>query len=86
MKICQPLSAYVKSVPPVDNEIEGRNVKPLGRVLIGAGMLDILAAESIDHDGPRPKAVMSAVDASYGKYIANTNDCHLCHGPEFSWW
>lgn len=73
--------AYVKSRPPVDNDLSGKNIKFPGRLLLGVGVLDILAAESIDHSGPRPVAQEAMVNAAYGKYIANTADCHACHGP-----
>lgn len=76
--------AYVKSVPPVDKEFEDKNIKLMGRLLIGAGAMNILAAESIDHGGSRPESAPSAVDAAYGKYVAFTGDCHNCHGPNLA--
>ena len=72
--------AYVQSVPPVDNDLGGKELGLLGRVLVGAGALDVLAAEHIDHNGPRPADAQQAVSAGYGEYIANTTDCRSCHG------
>ena len=72
--------AYVKSVPPVDNRLDDKNVGFMGRVLLGAGALDILSAEAIDHTGTRPTAQTPTVNAAYGEYIANTGDCQSCHG------
>jgi len=76
--------AYVKSMPPVDNEIGEKDVGLMGRLLIGAGALDILAAESIDHTGPRPTAQTQTINAPYGEYLANTGDCRSCHGPDLT--
>jgi len=76
--------AYVKSVPSVDNDLGDKNIKLVGRLLIGAGMMDILGAESIDHASPLPEAQEPMVNATYGKYVANTADCHACHGPSLA--
>ena len=76
--------AYVKSIPPVDNDPGEKEVKLVGRLLLGAGMLDILAAESIDHTAPLPAAQEQQVNAAYGAYLANTGDCRQCHGPDLA--
>ncbi|GIV78969.1 MAG: hypothetical protein KatS3mg050_3363 [Litorilinea sp.] len=73
--------AYLRSAPPVDNDLGERTLGLLGRVLVGAGVLNVLAAERIDHDGPRPVAPPQQVDAAYGEYVANISDCRSCHGP-----
>ncbi len=62
----------------------GRNIKPMGRILIAAGAFDVLAAEKLDHAGPRPPAPERSVTAEYGEYLVNTRDCRLCHGPTLS--
>ncbi len=78
--------AYVKNASPVDNDRGERNLsKPMGRILMTIGALDILTAESIDHTGPRPaNAPEQAVTADYGEYLVNTGDCRLCHGDALS--
>ncbi len=48
------LIAYVKGVPPVDQEIPERRVLPLGRILVALGVFDsesipFIPAELIDH-------------------------------------
>lgn len=73
--------AYVRSVPPVENELGGKDLTVLGKALVGAGVLDVLAAEHIDHTGPRPAAPAQQVDATYGEYLVNVSDCRNCHGP-----
>lgn len=76
--------AYLQSTAPVDKNVGERQLGPLGRMLVGAGMLDVLAAEHVDHEAARPVTPMQAVSAEYGAYIANTNDCRNCHGPDLA--
>ncbi|RME11092.1 MAG: hypothetical protein D6802_07650 [Ardenticatenia bacterium] len=76
--------AYVKSVPAVNNTPGEVNIKPMGRILLALGVLDVLAANRIDHDAPRPPAPPRAVTAEYGEYLVNTNDCRACHGPDLT--
>ncbi len=77
------LIAYIKSAPPVDNDPGQRNIKPVGRILLAAGALD-LAANRIEHDAPRPPAPPRGATAEYGEYLVNIGDCRLCHGPALS--
>jgi len=73
--------AYVRSAPPVDSDPGQAAFGPLGLVMVGAGVMDVLSAEAIDHDGPRPVYDDSA---SYGEYLINTSDCRSCHGEDLS--
>lgn len=73
--------AYVRSVPPVDNDPGQGAFGPLGLVMVGAGMMDVLSAEVIVHDGVRP---VYSNNASYGEYLINTSDCRSCHGEDLS--
>jgi mono/diheme cytochrome c family protein len=73
--------AYLQSVPPVDNNLGDKALGLMGRALVGAGVLDVLAVEKIDHTAPRPAAPVQQVDATYGEYLVNTSDCRSCHGP-----
>ena len=75
--------AYIKSIPPVDNEPPSLTLSLLPRLMFLAGQMDFLVpAELIDHDGPRPAAPARGVTAEYGQYLAGL--CTLCHGPGFS--
>ena len=75
--------AYVKSVPPVDHKVKPRYFTPLARILLAAGVLGKLPAESVSHDvhvtGPE-----RGVSADYGKYLVDTNDCRVCHGQNLN--
>lgn len=76
------LIAYLKALPAVDNEIPEHTLRPLGRVLFLAGQLDLVPAELVDHDGPRPHSPPVGVTVAYGEYMAV--GCTGCHGPGFS--
>ena len=80
------LVAYLKSLPPLDNEQPKTELGPLGRVMMTLGQLppeltrpDVTV---IDHDGPRPVAPEPGVTVEYGEYLART--CALCHGSHFN--
>ncbi len=76
------LIAYLKSLPPVDNELPPSTIGPLGRVLLVTGGLSALPAEAIDHSAPHLAAVDRTVSVEYGAYLAAT--CTGCHGQSLS--
>ena len=79
------LIAYLKSLPPIDNEMPKTDLGPLGRVMLALGQLPPEIEPnviSIDHNAPRPVAPQPGVTLEYGKYLART--CALCHGPNFN--
>lgn len=79
------LIAYLKSLPPIDNEMPETELGPLGRVMLALGQLPpeiVPNVISIDHDGPRPIPPEPGVTAEYGQYLAYT--CIICHGQELN--
>jgi cytochrome c553 len=79
------LIAYLKSLPPVDNEMPKTDLEPLGRVMLTLGQLPpeiVPNVTVIDHYGPRPVAPEPGVTVEYGKYLALT--CTLCHGENLN--
>jgi mono/diheme cytochrome c family protein len=79
------LIAYLKSLPPVDNEMPPTNLGPLGRVMLALGQLPesvISDVTVIDHDAARPVASEPGVTVEYGEYLANT--CTSCHGSNLN--
>lgn len=76
--------AYVKSVPPVNRESAHTTVRPLGRILIGAGLLPPPPASLINHAGPWVAVMKPAASIEYGRYLAMTNGCIGCHGAGLS--
>ena len=71
--------AYIKSLPPADNELPSTTAGPLVRLLV---LLEenLLPAQVIDHDAPFPSMPAPGVTAEYGKYLAVA--CTACHGDD----
>ncbi len=76
------LVAYLKTVPPVDNELPERRIGPLGRVMVALGQFPRPVATMIDHDAPRPAAPEPSVTVEYGEYLGHT--CTVCHGARLN--
>jgi mono/diheme cytochrome c family protein len=74
------LLAYIKQLPPVDNEIPEQKLGPIGRVILLSGGL--LQAEEIDHTMPLRETPMAGVTVEYGHYLATT--CLGCHGEDYT--
>lgn len=56
---------------------------PLARILLAAGMLGQLPAEAVSHE-VHVTAPEQGVSVEYGKYLVDTNDCRVCHGPDLN--
>jgi cytochrome c553 len=78
------LIAYVKSVPPVDNELPDTDVRPLGRALLAAGQLPPMPADLIDRTVHPPVTMSATANVAYGHYLATVAGCMSCHGAGLS--
>jgi mono/diheme cytochrome c family protein len=78
------LIAYIRSLPPIDSQLPPSEIRPLGQILLAAGLLPSFAAELIDHEAKRETAPPAGVTAEYGRYLAMTGGCTGCHGPGLS--
>ena len=69
--------AYLKSLPPVDNEVPESKAGPIGRIF---ALLDpsLFSVQLIDHAAPRAPAPSPGVTEEYGAYLAT--GCTVCHG------
>ena len=76
------LIAYLKTLPPVDNELPASSVGPLGKLLFVAGKMPLVPAELVDHSANHPDAPTAGVTVEYGRYL--TTGCVSCHGRDFS--
>lgn len=77
--------AYLKTLPPVDQEWAPKQFTFLGMMLTGMGAFDnFVGAELIDQSGPRPVAPAIGVTKEYGEYLVRLNGCRHCHGPQLS--
>jgi mono/diheme cytochrome c family protein len=74
--------AYLRQVPPVNNQQPENSGGPLGRILFLTGMLPLLPAELVDHEAVRPPAPPIGVSVEYGAYLGR--GCNGCHGPELA--
>ena len=73
--------AYLKTLPPVDNELDESALAPLGRIIaVFDGSL--LPATQIDHDAPRAPSPAAGVTTEYGEYLGEI--CTICHGERLS--
>ena len=75
--------AYLKTIPPVDHQTNGFEIKPLGYILMAAGMFGNLPVEDADHannvTAPEP-----GVTVEYGEYRLTISDCRGCHGEDLA--
>lgn len=75
--------AYLKTAPPVDNELPEPSLSLPGRILLAAGLFgQPFPAEYIDHSQPFPDMPAIAADLSYGAYLGQL--CKSCHGPDLA--
>ena len=80
------LIAYIKSLPPVDQEIREPSFNILGKALIATGMFGevFLPAEIIDHNARPGQFPTVGGTPAYGEYLVNVSSCKDCHGTELS--
>jgi mono/diheme cytochrome c family protein len=73
--------AYLKTLPPRDNQLPPLEVGPLARIFILQDP-SLVPAQVIDHTGPRPAAPEPGVTVEYGQYL--THFCRPCHGENLA--
>ncbi len=75
--------AYIRSLPPVDNEVPGPKIGPMGYFLALAepGMVP---AALFDHTEPPTAAVEPGVSVEYGGYLVALGTCRDCHGEHLN--
>lgn len=77
--------AYLKTVPPVENNLPEPELTLMGRVLLAAGMFgDVFPAEVIDHNQPFPTMPEIGANIAYGEYLAAATGCTSCHGENLA--
>lgn len=77
--------AYLKSVSPVDREWPEPQFAPLGKILVGAGVMgNVIEAETIDLKASRPASPVEGVTPEYGDYLTRVSGCRLCHGEDLA--
>ncbi len=78
--------AYLKTVPPVNNEMPETAMSPMGKVLFAAGVFGSpdLAADTINRKMDRPKTVVAGASMQYGEYMVRLEGCQDCHGKDYT--
>lgn len=76
--------AYLRSVPPVDNELPRSKVGPIGRVAAVTQTAKFIPALGIDHAAPFAAPVAPGPTAEYGRYLATVGGCTYCHRADLS--
>ncbi len=74
--------AYVRSVPPVDNELPATRLGPIGRVILTLSPEGFMAARVVNHTAPLPPDVPPGPTVEYGKYLGDIGGCTACHYPD----
>ena len=75
--------AYLKTLPPVENETPKRTIGPLGRLLAALGKFPPTEAAEIDHQAARPVTPEPGVTVAYGEYLT-LSSCSACHGESLN--
>lgn len=75
------LVAYIKTMPPVDNETKPRNLSFIAYVMAGAGQVGQTPYQMIDQAAAHTASVPASTAAAYGEYISHLSACRDCHGP-----
>ena len=75
--------AYVKSLPPIDNELKPFSAGPISRAITLSGA-PFFHASLIAHETPHRPAPPAGETAEYGEYLTTVAACRECHGPNLS--
>lgn len=75
--------AYLKTVPPVDQERNGRNFSALAKIMMGAGLFGKLPVEAVSHTA-NVTAPVAGATVEYGQYLVAIGDCISCHGADLA--
>lgn len=78
------LIAYLKSVPPVDNELGQRDIIFPGTILFGVLGYNTLPVVKIDHENVGSVKPAAGVTAEYGQYLVNIGACRECHADNLA--
>lgn len=75
--------AYLKTLPRVGQEWPEPKLRPVGRILVGAGLFNsAIPASYIDHTSAFPSMPEIGANGDYGRYV--TGLCQSCHGTELA--
>lgn len=75
--------AYIRSQPPVDNEVPPISFGPLGKILVATGQFKASADVISSHDAPHISVPpVAAATVEFGKHLSGV--CLGCHQADFA--
>jgi mono/diheme cytochrome c family protein len=74
--------AYLRTLPPVNNELPDPQFGFIAKMLVGSGMFKF-SAEQIDH-ASRPAIPEMGITTAYGDYLARIGNCRDCHNENMA--
>jgi mono/diheme cytochrome c family protein len=77
------LLAYIRTLPPVDNEVPEPRIGPMG-YLLALTEASMVPAALIDHAEPAMDAIEPGVTVEYGGYLVALGTCRDCHGEHLN--
>lgn len=79
------LIAYLKTVPPIDNELPARDIMFPGTILFGVLGYADMPVSKIDHNAVASvSAPPEDVTTEYGAYLTEIGGCTDCHGAKLA--
>lgn len=79
--------AYVRSFPPVNNQVPEPEIGLIGRIFLALGQFPeviFIPANQIDHKAPILGSIDPVVTVEYGEYLVSIGYCVHCHGEDLS--
>lgn len=73
------LIAYLKSAPPVDNDLGERRIGFPVSLIFGVLAYGEMGVNLIDHEAVGVEPPEASVSAEYGEYLTNLGSCRDCH-------
>ena len=78
------LIAYLKALPPVDNDLKKRRIGLFGTIIFGVLSYADSAVIQIDHEDVGGLAAKKDYSAAYGRYLVDITSCRSCHGENLA--
>lgn len=74
--------AYLKQLPPQNNELGKRTAGPIGHIVLGLGGIE--PEPNLVKDLPAATTIAPAANAEYGAYMVTIAGCAGCHGDNLA--
>lgn len=78
------LITYMKSVPPVDNDLGARELLFPGTIIFGVFANSSWPVNIIDHPNVGREAPAAGPTAEYGQYLVSIASCQSCHAENLA--